>query len=140
MPIKGGFFINKSKKTGIALLLILLVLATGAYFTYKLLSTAAIVGTKTITVSIDHLNGEDKTLTIKTDAEYLRGALEQEKLIDGENSSYGFFITTMDGEKADESKQQWWGYTKSGEYVETGVDQTPIANGDSFEFTLNEGY
>jgi hypothetical protein len=131
---------NKSKKTGIALALILVVLIAVAYLAYHFLSPDTVVGAKTISISIDHLNGEDKTLTIKTDAEYLRGALEQEKLIAGDNSQYGFYITEMDGEKADESKQQWWGYTKSGEYVDTGVDQTPIADGDSFEFKLNEGY
>ncbi len=131
---------NKSKKTGIALVLILVVLVAGAYLAYRLLMPDTVAGAKTITVSIDHLNGDDKTLTIKTDADYLRGALEQEKLIEGANSDYGFFITMMDGEKADESKQQWWGYTKSGEYVDTGVDQTPITDGESYEFTLHEGY
>ncbi|PKM72626.1 MAG: hypothetical protein CVU91_09610 [Firmicutes bacterium HGW-Firmicutes-16] len=130
---------NKSKKTGIALVLILVVLVAGAYFAYRLLMPDTVVGAKTITVSIDHLNGDDKTLTIKTDADYLRGALDQEKLIEGENSQYGFFITAMDGEKADDSNQQWWGYTRSGEYVDTGVDQTAIADGESYEFTLHEG-
>jgi len=131
---------SKSKKTGIALLVVLVVLVAGALLTYHFLSPDTTVGAKTITVSIDHLSGDDKALEIKTDAEFLSGALEQEKLIEGEDSQYGFFITAMDGEKADDAKQQWWGYTKSGEYVETGVDQTPIADGDSFEFKLNEGY
>ena len=131
---------TKSKKIGIALVLVLALLATAAYFAYKLLSPPAVLGEKTITISIDHIDGEDKTLTISTDEEYLRGALDQEELIEGEDSQYGFFVTAMDGEQADDSKQQWWGYTKSGEYVEPGVDQTPIADGDSFEFTLNEGY
>ncbi len=130
---------NKSTKTGVALFLILVVLVAGAYLAYRLLMPDTVVGAKTITVSIDHLNGDDRTLTIKTDADYLRGALEQEKLIEGENSQYGFFITGMDGEKAYESKQQWWGYTKSGEYVDTGVDQTPITDGEDYEFTLHEG-
>ncbi|MFB0920017.1 MAG: DUF4430 domain-containing protein [Oscillospiraceae bacterium] len=131
---------NKSKKTGIALALILVVLIAGAYLAYHFLSPDTVAGAKTITVSINHLSGDDRTLTIKTDAEYLRGALDQEKLIEGKDGQYGFYVTAMDGEKADESKQQWWGYTKSGAYVDTGVDQTPIADGDSFEFTLNEGY
>ena len=131
---------SKSKKTGIVLIVVLAVLIAGAYLAYHFLSPNTIAGAKTITVSIDHLNGDDRTITIKTDAGYLRGALEQEKLISGENSQYGFFITVMDGEAADESRQQWWGYTKSGEYVDTGVDQTPIYDGDSFEFTLHEGY
>jgi hypothetical protein len=44
---------------------------------------------------------------------------------------------TDDGETADDSQEQWWGFTKSGEYVETGVDATDIEDGDHFEFTLN---
>ena len=131
---------SKNKKAGIIALFILVILVAGCYTAYRYLTPKAMSGDKTITVFIDHKIGEDKTLTISTDADYLRGALEQEKLIIGTDSDYGLFITVMDGETADESTQQWWGYTKSGEYVETGVDQTVIEDGDSFEFTLNEGY
>ena len=131
---------SKSKKLGIVALAVLVVLVFGAYTAYRYLMPIATEGDKTITVTIDHLNGEDKTLTINTDVDYLRGALEQEGLIEGTESDFGLFITAMDGEAADESKQQWWGYTKSGEYVETGADQTVIEDGDSFEFKLNEGY
>lgn len=130
----------KSKKVGIISLIILVVLVAGAYLAYRNFTPKAIEGAKTITIFIDHMNGEDKTLTVKTDAEYLRSALEQEKLVEGTESTYGLFITSVDGEKADDSKQQWWGYTKSGELVETGADQTVIADGDSFELTLHEGY
>ncbi len=129
-----------NKKAGIISLIILVVLVAGAYLAYQHFAPKAIDGAKTITISIDHLNGEDKTLTIKTDAEYLRGALEQEKLVEGTESAYGLWITAVDGETADESIQQWWGFTKSGKLVETGVDQTVIADGDSFEFSLHEGY
>lgn len=121
-------------------LIILVVLAAGAYTVYHYLMPKAMEGDKTITISIDHKVGEDKTLTIKTDADYLRGALEQEGLVEGTDSEFGLWVTAIDGEKADEAKQEWWGYTKFGEYVETGVDQTPVEDGDSFEFTLNEGY
>jgi len=131
---------SKSKKQGIIALIILVVLAAGCYTAYHFLAPKAMEGNKTITVFIDHINGEDKTLTIKTDADYLRGVLEQDGLVDGTDSDFGLFITAIDGETADDGKQQWWGYTKSGEYVETGVDQTVIKDGDSFEFTLNEGY
>ena len=131
---------SKNKKQGIFSAIILVLLVAGAYLAYHYLAPKAIEGSKTITISIDHMVGEDKTLTVKTDAEFLRAVLEQEGLVEGEESDFGLFITAVDGEKSDESKQQWWGYTKSGEYVETGVDQTVIADGDSFEFKLNEGY
>ena len=77
---------------------------------------------------------------ISTDAEFLRGALEEQKLIQGEESQYGLFVTTVNGVTADESQQQWWCFTKGGEALMTGVDSTPIANGDAFEITLTTGY
>ena len=54
--------------------------------------------------------------------------------------SYGLFITTVDGETADDSKQQWWYITKGGEQVNSGADALPIADGDQFELTMMEGY
>ena len=39
---------------------------------------------------------------------YLGEVLESENLVDGESGEYGLFITTVDEETADDSKQQWW--------------------------------
>ena len=103
-------------------------------------------GSKTITVSVFDTVGSTEasnTATITTDEEYLRGALEQEDSgisISGSESEYGLFVTTVDGVTADDSKQQWWCFTKGGEMLNTGVDSTPIADGDTFEITLTEGY
>ena len=80
------------------------------------------------------------THKIKTDAEFLGDALKEEGIIEGEESQYGLFITSVDSIKADDSKQQWWCITKGGADVMTGVDVTPIADGDTFELTLKEGY
>ena len=97
-------------------------------------------GTKTITVQII-VDGQDTvTKSITTDAEYLRGALEEEELIAGEESQYGLFVKTVNGITVDEGKQQWWCFTKGGADLFTGVDSTPIADGDTFEITLKTGY
>ena len=97
-------------------------------------------GTKTITVQII-VDGQDTvTKSITTDAEYLRGALEEEDLIAGEESQYGLFVKTVNGITVDEGKQQWWCFTKGGADLFTGVDTTPIADGDVFEITLKTGY
>ena len=47
---------------------------------------------------------------------------------------------TVDGETADESIQQWWCITKGGEMLMTGVDDTMIADGEAYEFTLTTGW
>ena len=61
-------------------------------------------------------------------------------IVEGEESTYGMWVTAVDFETADESKQQWWGYTVNGEFSSYGVDSQVIADGDEFTFTLHVGY
>ena len=102
--------------------------------------TEAQTGAKTITVDINMPDSTTDTVTIKTDAAYLRGALEQEKLVQGEESQYGLFVKTVNGYTVDDSRQEWWCFTKGGETLFTGIDDTPIADGDKFEITMTVGY
>lgn len=78
--------------------------------------------------------------SFSTDAEFLRQALEEQKLVEGEESQYGLYVKTVNGVTADEAKEEWWCFTKDGEDVMTGVDSTPVADGDHFEITLKTGY
>lgn len=94
-------------------------------------------GEKKITVEIVFSESNKKTIEINTKSEYLRGALEEKSLISGTESSYGLYVTKVDGVTADEAKKQWWCFTKNGEAVMTGVDVIPIKDGDKFEITLS---
>ena len=67
-------------------------------------------------------------------------ALLSAGLIEGSESEYGLFVTKVDGIEADSANEEWWCLTKGGETVMTGVDSTPVADGDKFEFTLTVGY
>ncbi len=96
-------------------------------------------GAKTITVQIVY-DDVDTTVMIDTDAEYLRGALEEKNLIAGDESQYGLFVKTVNGRTADDAKQEWWCFTKGGETLMTGVDTTPITDGETFEMKLMVGY
>jgi len=132
---------SKTNKKGLIIALIALVVAAVAILTgCRLTGPQAETGSKTITVEVVFADGTTKEHTIQTDAQYLRGALEENGLVSGKTSSMGLFITTVDGVTADDSQQQWWCITKGGESVMTGVDQTPIADGDHFEITLKTGY
>ncbi len=124
------------------LILALMLVALIALFAFVYTQTAAkpAEGAKTISFSVVHGDGSTKQFTLNTDAEFLRGALDAEKLIVGTEEQYGLYIHTADGETADEAKQQWWCLTKSGEQVNTGADATPIADGDSYELTLKTGW
>ena len=135
--------LNKKLIAGVVALIAVIAILLGVYLNNRQPTTS---GSKTITVSVFDTVGSTEasnTATITTDGEYLRGALEQEDSgisISGSESEYGLFVTTVDGVTADDSKQQWWCFTKGGEMLNTGVDSTPIADGDTFEITLTEGY
>ncbi len=131
---------QKKTNKGVIALVIVLVLAVAALIVWQVTKPAPQQGGKEITVNIDHLNGDDTSYTIVTDAEYLRGALEQEDLIEGTESEYGLYVLTVDGETADESQQEWWGYSVNGAFAELGVDSQPVADGDVYDFVLNVGW
>lgn len=97
-------------------------------------------GEKGITVQVVHGDGSTRDFPVKTTEEYLGFALVSEGIVEDNQSAYGLYILTADGETADESKQEWWKITKGGEQLNTGADSTPVADGDVFELTLTVGY
>lgn len=127
---------NKKLLAGVLALVLVVAALIGIYFATRPATSAA---DKTITATVV-ANGEEEAFTIHTDEEYLRGALESIDLIAGEESEYGLFVTTVNGITADDANQEWWCFTKGGESLNTGVDSTPIADGDAFEITLTVGY
>ena len=127
---------NKKLLAGVLALVLVVAALIGVYFATRPATSAA---DKTITATVV-ANGEEEAFTIHTDEEYLRGALESIDLIAGEESEYGLFVTTVNGITADDANQEWWCFTKGGESLNTGVDSTPIADGDAFEITLMVGY
>ncbi len=132
---------KKNNRTAIIAVAILLVLVVGAIIVwFATRPEAPEAGRATIVVSVTHGDGSEKEFTISTDAENLRGALEQENLIAGDEGEYGLYVKTVDGETADDAKQEWWCFTKGGEMLMTGVDTTPIADGEHYEITLTTGW
>ena len=138
---------NSSEKTAssssvkvLVSVLLLLILAVSFFTAWRFLSPRPSSGSKSITVNVLHLSGEEKSFSFSTDAEYLRAALEAESLISGTESTYGLWVDTVDGEKADDSLLQWWGFNVNGEFAVNGVDTQPVSDGDVYDFILNVGY
>lgn len=127
-------------KTIIITCVILVVLVAGFLIAYMVFSDKPVEGEKTITVDVVLADGTTKSYEIKTTAEFLRGALEEKNLVAGTESEFGLYVLTVDGVTADDTKQEWWSFTKSGEVLTTGIDTTTITNGDHFEITLTVGW
>jgi hypothetical protein len=109
------------------------------YFFFNRTNPTA-VGSKEITIQVIVPGEETQKITLATDAITLREALDEENLIRGIGDTGSFFITEVNKRRADDSKQEWWSITKSGEYIEFGVDMINIQDKDQYELTLMEGY
>ena len=132
---------KKSTKTIIALL-VLAALVIGAALVWHFNKPAAAPeGEKSVTVTVVHGDGSEKDFTLHTDLDTLGGALLEAKLIVGNDGQYGLYVTAVDGETADDSAEQWWCFADGeGTMLPTGIDMTPIADGDSFRAILETGY
>ena len=98
-------------------------------------------GEKDFTLKVIHGDGTEATFEVTTAKETVGEALLEKGLIAGEVGAYGLYVKTVDGETADESRDQWWCLTKDGgQQVNTGVDSTPIEDGAAYELTFTEGY
>ena len=95
---------------------------------------------KTIALTVTHKDGSTKEFNLETTEENLGAALLNEGIISGSDGEYGLFVTTVDGETADEGNQEWWCLTIAGETATSGVDSTPIEDGGVYELTLTVGY
>ena len=131
---------EKKLRNTLIWVLVLAALLVGALFAAQKFRPATSTGIKDIDVTIVHKDGNTNDFLIESDEEYLRGALENVELIAGEESEYGLYILTVDGETADESNQEWWCITKGGEMINYGVDEQPIADGEAYEITLMTGW
>ena len=78
----------KNKKALIAIIS-LLVLVAAAAACWLAFGPKTVEGSKTITVEVTHKDGTVNVFDISTDAEYLRGAMEQENLIGGSSLRLG---------------------------------------------------
>lgn len=52
------------------------------------------------------------------------------------NLEWGLYVKTVDGVTADDSAHQYWALYIGNEYAQTGVDSTPVNDGDTFKLAL----
>lgn len=130
-----------NKKIFIGVVCVLL-LAAAMYAVWRLNGpqTQAVAGAKSITVQVIHKDGSSKDFELHTNQEFLGRALVEDGVVEDNQSAYGLYILTVDGETADENNQEWWQVTRDGEYLVTGADETPIADGEHYELTLTVGW
>ena len=90
-------------------------------------------GAKVFELTIVDKEGNTHLYEIHTDEEMVGYALMANELIEGEEGPYGMYIKSVLGQVLDyETDGMYWAFYIGGEYALTGVDQTPITEGDSY--------
>jgi len=78
-------------------------------------------------------DGNEVNITVNTDEDTVGAALLELGLIAGDESEYGLYVKTVNGITADyDTDGTYWAFYINGEYAMTGVDATPIAEGESY--------
>ena len=134
---------NTKKGTLIAavVLAVLVIGALCAWFFYFKPKTEE--GQKKITIQITHMDKaahKDQTFEVKTKEEFLLAAARSVVKVEGDPGEFGLYVKTVDGETADESKQQWWCIMVNGEMGALAIDSQPVTDGGKYELVLKEGW
>ena len=127
----------KNKKLIIAVIAIVAVIGImlGVYAATR---PEAQQGSKTITVTVIHSDGTEKTFTYHTDAEYLAEVLLAEELVTGSDSEFGLTIESVDGETADWNDGVFWAIYIGEEAASTGSSGIAVTDGGVYKLVYEE--
>lgn len=131
---------EKMKKKHIIAILLTVILAAGMIFAYSVFSEKPTEGIKEITIEVVNKSEEATVYEVKTDAEYLIGAMEDAEglTFDGSEGQYGFTVIEINGEVADFTVDaSYWSFYVNGEYCNYGVSEQPVNDGDAFRIVYS---
>lgn len=97
-------------------------------------------GSTAFSLTVTDADGGEIHAEIRTDEEIVGEALEALGVIAGEESPTGLYVKTVNGITADyEADGTYWAFYVGGEYAQTGVDSTPVTEGGSYAFKVEQG-
>lgn len=124
---------NGNKKNLVAVISMLIVAVAGIL--YVVFAPNAVNGSKVINVIVVDDKGKKTVYKTRTDAEYLREALEEMKdlKIEGTEGKFGLYVNTVNGVKADyETDKTYWSFYLGDKQCNYSIDEQPIKDGDTF--------
>ena len=97
-------------------------------------------GKTKFTFTVVDAEGSETQFEIHTGAKTVGEALSSLGLIEGEESTYGLYVKTVNGVTLDYDKDSmYWAFYINDEYAQTGVDSTEIKEGESYSFKAEKG-
>ena len=135
--------INKiiKNKSFIVSLIVIVIAVFGLALNRIYVNKNAEEGMKEYTLIVtDTDNTFNEETKIKTKETSLGKDLDERGIIESSSSSYGRFVTGVNGRKADDSKQQWWNLVVNGKNSDKGIDNVMINNKDEYKLILTTGW
>ncbi len=131
---------KKNNKKGLIIGAIVLVALIAVFaVVYGLNKPATTAGAKSIVIEVKGSTGEVSDYELNTDAEYLRGAMDELAAngsgfsYSGTDSDYGLMVEYVNDERADYTEDgAYWALYVNGEYGQYGADAQPVADGDTY--------
>ena len=81
--------------------------------------------------------GNEINITVKTNQDTVGGALMELGIVEGEEGSYGLYVTHVNGIPAIyEEDGTYWAFYINGEYAVTGLELTPIVEGENYKLIV----
>ncbi len=130
---------DKKIAVGAVALAVAAVVMAGLFLLFREKPTE---GSKQITITVVNSRKEDTDYTLRTDAKYLRQAMEEADglTFSGQESEYGMMVETVNGETVDFDRDgSYWAFYVNGEYCSYGIDTQPVEDEDVFriEYTVS---
>lgn len=128
---------KKNKKIVIGLATVLVVALAAFLIVYGVFRPKPVEGSKSVTLEVLNQEKQTSKYEVKTDAEFLRQAMEEAKdfTFDGEVGDYGYTLYTINGETHNWNEDgSYWAIYVNGEYAQYGIDSQPVKDGDVYRF------
>jgi hypothetical protein len=123
---------NKKAVIGVAALAAAVVVFAVIFLVFR---PKPVEGSKSVTIEVVNQSSETESYPLKTDAEFLRQAMEEAEglTFSGAESEYGMMVDTVNGVKADYTADgAYWAFFVNGEYCNYGIEEQPVLDGDVF--------
>ena len=96
-------------------------------------------GETEFTLTVTDKDGNSKKFTVKTDSKTVGQALQDVKIIYGEEGPYGLYISEVNGIVAIyDLDGTYWAFYIDGEYAMSGVDTTDVVAGANYELKVEK--
>ena len=129
------------KNNKILKLVAVIALIAAMAFAFVTFSEKPVEGSKAIKIEVVDNNQQSKTYSVKTDAEYLRQAMDEAEGLtyEGSEGPYGYSISAVNGIVADWNVDQtYWAFYVNDEYCNYGVDSQPVNDLDAFKIVYKK--